>query len=362
MKTGGVIGAEALIRWQHPQRGVVGPGEFLHYTEGHPIAIELGDWVICTALAQLAEWHDQGLRIPISVNISAQHLLDEDFVPRLRQHLAAHPEVQAQYLELEVLETSALEDMPRVTKIMQNCLRLGVKFALDDFGTGYSSLTYLKRLPADMLKIDQSFVRTMLENPEDLAIVNGVMGLATAFRRDIIAEGVETEAHGELLLLMGCEQGQGYGIAKPMPPGDFPGWAATWRPYPSWAAWQSRDFRREDLPILFADVELRAWIRDIESYLDDGDVLPPLMNERQCLLGRWYHSQGKDTHGHAPEFEAIDPMHHRLHELVDELHELYEQGLKAEARARLGELHALRDELTRMLKALPRGRRDQATN
>ena len=117
---------------------------------------------------------------------------------------------------------------------MQACRLLGVHFALDDFGTGYSSLTYLKRLPANMLKIDQSFVRDMIDDADDLAIVVGVVGLAKAFHREVIAEGVETIAHGELLLKLGCELAQGYGIAKPMPASDIPNWVQTWRPDVAW--------------------------------------------------------------------------------------------------------------------------------
>ncbi len=353
MRTGAVIGAEALIRWHHPERGLLAPAAFLPFTEGQPICVELGDWVIATALAQLAQWRGQGLHMPISVNIAAHHLLQNNFVPRLRQHLAAHPEVPASSLELEVLETSALEDMPRVTEIMQDCLSLGVKFALDDFGTGYSSLTYLKRLPADLLKIDQSFVRAMLDDPEDLAIVNGVMGLASAFRRNVIAEGVETEAHGELLLLIGCEQGQGYGIAKPMPAEEVPGWAANWKPYPSWTAWRTRDFQRDDLPLLFADVELRAWIRNAEESLADGRELPPFPGEGQCQLGIWYRGLGRDRYGHMPTFQTIDLLHRRIHALIDELHGMRDESRKKEALARLAELHILREELARQLKSLP---------
>ena len=121
---------------------------------------------------------------------------------------------------------------------MRACREMGVRFALDDFGTGYSSLTYLRRLPADQLKIDQSFVRDMLDDPDDLAIVQGIMGLAivqgimglaAAFRREVIAEGVETQAHGKRLLAMGCELAQGYGIARPMPASLFPAWVANWQ-------------------------------------------------------------------------------------------------------------------------------------
>jgi len=119
--------------------------------------------------------------------------------------------------------------------VMQACQALGVRFALDDFGTGYSSLAYLKRLPAEQIKIDQSFVRDMLVDEEDLAIVKGVIGLAQAFGREVIAEGVETIAHGTLLLGLGCELAQGYGIARPMPAQELPGWVARWRPDAAWA-------------------------------------------------------------------------------------------------------------------------------
>jgi diguanylate cyclase (GGDEF)-like protein/PAS domain S-box-containing protein len=234
MHTGAVVGAEALIRWQHPERGLLAPAAFLPVIEGHPISVELGEWVIHTALNQVAQWRDGGLDIGVSVNIGALQLQQPGFVERLGALLAAHPTVPAQSLELEILETSALEDMAQISEVMHACQAIGVRFALDDFGTGYSSLTYLKRLPAELLKIDQSFVRDMLTDVDDLAIVKGVIGLASAFRRSVIAEGVETVAHGQTLLALGCVLAQGYGIARPMPASDLPGWARQWRPDASW--------------------------------------------------------------------------------------------------------------------------------
>lgn len=234
MRSGEVIGVEALIRWQHPERGLVSPAEFLPIIENHIISVELGEWVIDTALIQIGEWHTAGLDIPVSVNIAAKHLQQSNFMARISALLAAHPEIQAHRLELEVLETSALEDITQVTEIMNACRGMGVRFALDDFGTGYSSLTYLKRLPADMLKIDRSFVRDMLEDPDDLTIVNSIIGLANAFRRQVIAEGVETIPHGTRLLALDCELGQGYGIARPMPAADLPSWVTDWSPDASW--------------------------------------------------------------------------------------------------------------------------------
>jgi EAL domain-containing protein (putative c-di-GMP-specific phosphodiesterase class I) len=234
MKSGEVMGAEALIRWQHPQRGLLPPGSFLPATQDHIISVELGEWVVDTALAQMEQWYEAGLKIPISVNVGALQLQHGDFSARLAELLARHPKVKPNDLELEILETSALIDITQVSNLMKACQKLGVRFALDDFGTGYSSLIYLKRLPAELLKIDQGFVRDMLEDPDDLAIVQGVIGLAKAFRREVIAEGVETIEHGNLLLSLGCELAQGYGIARPMPAGEFPAWMASWRPDAAW--------------------------------------------------------------------------------------------------------------------------------
>jgi diguanylate cyclase (GGDEF)-like protein/PAS domain S-box-containing protein len=236
MHSGKVIGAEALIRWQHPEKGLLAPGTFLPVIEGHALAVELGEWVIDTALTQIEVWRTAGLDLSVSVNIGARQLQQGDFVHRLQAILAQHPLVKPTSLELEVLETSALEDMAKVSQVIEDCNQLGVIFALDDFGTGYSSLTYLKRLHVAQLKIDQSFVRDMLDDPDDLAILEGVIGLAAAFKREVIAEGVETVAHGTALLQLGCALAQGYGIARPMPANQLPAWVATWRPDAAWCA------------------------------------------------------------------------------------------------------------------------------
>jgi len=231
-----VVGAEALIRWQHPQRGLLAPAEFLPLIDNSELSVAVGEWVIDTALAQLAAWQRAGLAVPVSVNLGAHQLQQVGFVARLQALLAGHPDVAPHQLELELLESSALEDIHQVSDAMHACRALGVRFALDDFGTGYSSLTYLKRLPADVLKIDQSFVLDMLTEPDDRAIVEGVIGLAAAFHREVIAEGVETAAHGALLQALGCHLAQGFGIAHPMPAQDFQRWTAQWLAQPVWAA------------------------------------------------------------------------------------------------------------------------------
>ena len=227
MRTSKLIGAEALIRWNHPEKGLIPPLDFLPSIENHPLAVEIGEWVMEKAIVQIQQWRKQGLDLPVSVNIGAKQLLQGDFIARLRVILERHQEFDPSSLEIEVLETSALEDVNRAAQIIEECKSMGIPFALDDFGTGYSSLTYLKRLPVATLKIDQSFVRNMLSDPDDLAILEGIIGLANAFHREVIAEGVESIEHGEQLLLLGCDLAQGYGIARPMPAEKLFEWSQT---------------------------------------------------------------------------------------------------------------------------------------
>ncbi len=229
LESGEVVGAEALIRWRHPQRGLLPPAAFLPAIANDPIELDLGQWVIDTALRQIDRWTASGLGLPVSVNVSAGQLQCGDFVQCLSVVLHKYPGVHPGRLVIEILESSAIADIASVTALIAECREIGVRFALDDFGTGYSSLTYLRHLPIDFIKIDQTFVRQMLDSPEDHAIVEGIVGLARAFRRQVIAEGVETAAHGELLLRLGCQLAQGYGIARPMPAEDVPAWVASWQ-------------------------------------------------------------------------------------------------------------------------------------
>lgn len=234
IREGRIIGMEALIRWNHPERGVVGPMEFLPLVEYSNLIIDIGNWVIHQALQQLSEWLARGHRWVLSVNIAARHFQHSDFLENLRADLARFPDVPPQYLEIEILESAAIQDIQHVREIMLACQNLGVRFALDDFGTGYSSLSYLKRLPADILKIDQSFVRDMLDDQDDLALIGAIVGLASAFRREVIAEGVESAEHGIALMHLGCDLLQGYGIARPMPVSQVESWVQHYVPPVLW--------------------------------------------------------------------------------------------------------------------------------
>jgi diguanylate cyclase (GGDEF)-like protein/PAS domain S-box-containing protein len=220
-----LVGAEALIRWNHPQRGCLSPAEFLRVVENTELEIDLGDWVVATAIGQLRLWREQGFDIDISINISAYQLESPGFVAKLKDCAIAFGAVDDLHrLQIEVLETAALDDFAMIGELIRDCRQLGVSFALDDFGTGYSSIAYLSKLDVDTLKIDQSFVRDMQEDKSDHAIVQGIIALARAFGMDIVAEGVASEAHLQALLQMGCEVGQGNAIGHPMPAAELPGW------------------------------------------------------------------------------------------------------------------------------------------
>jgi diguanylate cyclase (GGDEF)-like protein/PAS domain S-box-containing protein len=348
MRTGVVIGAEALIRWQHPDKGLLLPAEFLPSIEDHPLSVELGEWVVDSALAQMEAWAAQGLHLPLSVNICARQLQQANVVDRVRVLLAAHPTVNPNQLEIEVLETSALQDLTHAANVIEQCRLLGVLFALDDFGAGYSSLTHLKRLPVKWLKIDQNFVRDMLENPDDLSILTAVLGLALAFRREVIAEGVETAAHGAMLLQLGCELAQGYGIARPMPAADVPGWIENWRNNPTWS--NLPPVVHADLPLLFASAEHRAWAATIETILRGERTAPMQFNHHGCRFGAWLDALPAANHGIQPAIKAIEPLHLQMHELAAELLALHGQNRNAEALARVGELNELMAALLEQLR------------
>ncbi|EAT12981.1 EAL domain-containing protein [Bermanella marisrubri] len=228
LRSGEVIGVEALIRWQHRDKGLLPPGSFLPLLDNHPAMIQFGKWVMHEALNQISVWQKQNLNLNVSINIDPMHLQSPDFISDLESALHNFPDVNPSFLELEIVETAAIEDINVVSDTINRCHDLGVHFSLDDFGTGYSSLTYLKRLPIHVLKIDQSFVRDILSDPDDLAIVQGVLGLAKSFNRTAIAEGVETQKHGELLLQLGCELAQGYGISRPIEAKAIPDWIKHW--------------------------------------------------------------------------------------------------------------------------------------
>ncbi|MBV2106772.1 MAG: EAL domain-containing protein [Candidatus Thiodiazotropha sp. (ex Ctena orbiculata)] len=350
MRSGEILGVEALIRWQHPRRGLLQPREFLPLIENEELAVTLDKWVLDRALEQLEQWQADGLDFSVSVNIGARFLQKSDFVSQLRELLQAHPRIDPGHLVLEVLESSALEDLAQVSEVITTCNEMGIVFALDDFGTGYSSLTYLKLLPAGLLKVDQSFVRDMLDDPEDLAILEGVLGLATAFRRVAIAEGVETIKHGRLLLQLGCEQAQGFVIAEPMPASALDSWMTSWQPDPCWV--RQETVRREDIPLLFAGVEHRAWVRQVEHYLLGNTVSELKLDAEECRFGKWLSEFGEMRYGNKPGFKQIGVLHNQVHDLAARLCDTNHTSNQQTQQQGLQKLKELRERLLHELDML----------
>jgi len=217
IKSGRVVGFEALIRWQHPEFGFVSPGEFIPIAEESGLVVPIGAWVMEVAAKQMYSWLSAGLGpMRIAVNLSARQFAEDDLVARVDRVLH-ETHLPAAALELEITESIAMQSAERTLAILRNLKALGVHMAMDDFGTGYSSLAYLKRYPLDALKIDQLFVRNLTADPGDAAITRAVIALAKSLDLLVIAEGVETAAHVDALAGLGCDVCQGYHFAKPLP-------------------------------------------------------------------------------------------------------------------------------------------------
>jgi diguanylate cyclase (GGDEF)-like protein/PAS domain S-box-containing protein len=224
---GRLWGAEALVRWRHAERGLVSPADFIPLAEETGLIIPLGEWVFTQAVRQVAAWRRQGLSdMVVAVNISAVQFRQEDFVQRIREIMQAE-EADSQAIELELTESILMNDMETSIQTLNDLRELGFRIAIDDFGTGYSSLNYLRRLPINVLKIDQSFVREMLKEPASLAIVESIIALAHALGKDTIAEGVETAAELDMLKDRQCKIIQGYYFSKPLPEPAFASWIKT---------------------------------------------------------------------------------------------------------------------------------------
>jgi EAL domain-containing protein (putative c-di-GMP-specific phosphodiesterase class I) len=211
-----VIGFEALVRWNHPERGLLPPAEFLPVAEETELMGQLGDWVMDAVCRQIAVWQgqlkDQGT-FPININLDATHLMHTEFPEQLATTLERH-QITADWIKIEITENMFLENSERAVDVLSRVKKLGVKVCLDDFGTGYSSLSYLRRLPIDTLKIDRSFI-TGLDGPErDLSIVRAIITLAHSLDMDVVAEGIETVEQQQALQELGCDLGQGFLYAR----------------------------------------------------------------------------------------------------------------------------------------------------
>jgi len=223
LQKGVCTGCEALLRWHHPQHGMVPPGDFIPLAEMTEIIHPLSLWVFRTALQQVRSWMNQGYEIPVAINLSARNLVDVRFPEQLRELLREFS-VPNHLLEIEITESALITDPQRAMQVVRTFHDLGIHLAIDDFGTGYSSMSYLKKLPVQTLKIDRSFVMDMLSDEADAVIVRSTIGLAHSFGLAVVAEGVEDEETLQALRNLQCEQAQGYHISRPVPVDEFNQW------------------------------------------------------------------------------------------------------------------------------------------
>ena len=352
MRNGRLAGFEALIRWQHPDHGLLLPVRFLPQIERNDdLSVAVGEYVIMTVLRQLHAWSRVGHQISVSVNIAANHLQTDDFIERFTEILSEFPTGLAKQLELEILETAAIEQPANMRQVMENCTRLGLRSSLDDFGTGYSSLAYLKHLPVHAIKIDKSFIKDMMDDPDDFAIIDGIIGLATAFQREVIAEGVENIEQGLMLMRLGCDVAQGDFIAAPMPADQVIYWLSEYEPPQAWIKQHDTQWTREDFPLLAMSVEHKRWVNSLIESLNSGLPLSAeeVRDEHLCCFGHWYEIHAKDLQDKHPNFPVLQQQHSQVHELAYRIVELYNAGELKTARVWLKELLKARDEVTRTL-------------
>lgn len=347
MRTGAVIGAEALIRWNHPERGILSPAAFLPDIQNHRLMVEIGAWVLETAIKQIDQWHKQKIFFPLSVNVDSMQLQEDGFVDSVQNLLLRYPNIRKESLEFEILETSALEDVSTVANVISRCAEFGISFALDDFGTGYSSLTYLKRLPVKILKIDQSFVFDLLDDPEDLAIVEGIRELANTFGRELIAEGVESILHGIVLMLMGCDKAQGYIISKPLPINKFNEWLYEWKNPEAWE--KHLEYSSENISLAYAIAEHRTWIKHVCDFLKEGSDNAPLLNPKECSIGKWLKGVGEKFAKNKEYLQELIELHNHIHAEADNAMHNYMNGKVESIEKNIESLIHQRDLMTKSL-------------
>ena len=312
LRSRALAGVEALVRWNHPERGLLLPGSFLPDIAGTELLVSMGDWVLERALEHLTRWSTRGLDVPISINVDLLQLRREDFVPRLFALLDAHPEIPADHLELEILETSTAEGFHEFPEVLRRIHGRGVRLAIDDFGTGYSSLSYLKNLPVDTLKVDRGFVMGMLDNRENLAIIESIASLARIFGHSVVAEGMERPEFIPLLQKLGCDFAQGYAIARPMVEEDFLAWEIGWRSIKA-----PEPFRpispAPEISVLSKEVEYFVWLQGVLS-LAQKACFVALSPEEESYFQRSPLHLGKDgetesVYRSIPTFTQLESAH-----------------------------------------------------
>jgi diguanylate cyclase (GGDEF)-like protein/PAS domain S-box-containing protein len=345
MCTGEVVGYEALIRWQHPEQGMLYPQQFLPLINGTTLEIQLGEWVIRQALMHLQQWQKQKHHWHISINLSAYHLGFNGFLQRLGEIIAEFPDVDLQYFQFEILESHALDDLSLIVDVVRRCRNeFKIKTVLDDFGTGYSSLSHIRTLPVSAVKIDQTFVRNMLVDVDDCKIVEGVIALARSFDLEVIAEGVESLRHGQILLSMGCEFAQGYVIAKPMPVNELPAWNQQFSLPQDWRKYryhqQHIKWTQLNLFCLYLELSVESLQKRFAVDSEENDVVWSITSLKQSHCGVWLERTENLQLIDKECLQILKEKYRSFHHLMTMTIKLYQAGKKQNGQENLQSLEA----------------------
>jgi diguanylate cyclase (GGDEF)-like protein len=323
--SGQIVEVEALARWNHPLLGILSPSEFLPLVENDDdLSTLFNHWVIAQAITQLKQWQADGLYIKICINISPREFKQPEFMEKITKIFSDN---QASldllsYLEFEILESAAVENLNKSNKIIKECKLLGINFALDDFGTGYSSLMHLKELNIDTIKIDRTFVSGMLDNSEDMAIVQAVIGLANAFDISVTAEGAENIEQVMSLMEIGCDDIQGYALARPMPQNAMKVFIDKFVPDPRWKLASQTLPSKAHFELLLAESNHKYWVDLVLHELENSQMDDALFhtNYTLCKFGKWFEKSKNKNYKKSPHFKEIETVHKQLHKKVQEIY------------------------------------------
>ena len=319
MTSGKLEGVEALLRWDHPERGHLKSEEFIGVLEGCELIIDVERWVLEEILSQIPIWAEQNICPRVRMNIGSRHLLSGTFVEDLRSAFSRHPDVLPQSIEIDLSETKSFQEAQKVKAVFDECRRFGVAISISHIGTDHGSLSYIQTLGIDRVTIDQRFVQRLPKSPQDMAIVASLVTSAQLLLIDVIGEGIETEEEGELLLKWGCRIGQGFAIAHPMPAEKIPEWHRQYRPFDSWAQWNQVPWEPKDYPLLMAKEAARVFYENFISGIGTpGETRVEWTDSHRCLQGRWIDGNGVLRYGNTTEFKKYKDAHEYLHSQIRE--------------------------------------------
>jgi len=319
MASGKLLGAEALLRWDHPERGLLDSKHFIKVLEGSELIIDVEKWVLEQILSQISDWTERKTCPKVRMNIGVRHLLSSTFMDNIRKAFSRHPEVRPQSLELDITETKSFRDIRKVKAVFDECRRIGISISIGNIGTEHGSLAYIQTLGVDRVTIDQSFVRNLPKSPQDMAIVASLVTSAQLLLINVIGEGIETEEEGNLLLKWGCRIGQGFAIAPPMPPEKIPEWHKQYRPFESWSHWHHVPWEPKDYPLLMAKEAARVFYENFLAGIDKpGETRVEWIDSHRCMQGRWIDGNGRLRFGDMQEFKEYREAHDHLHSLIRE--------------------------------------------